>query len=331
MQPPAVRSVCSTLSRLAAALILAAVGLAPLAASAVTIDWVAIGNPGNAADTPASNCFAASCGSVSYDYQISKYEVTNAQYAEFLNAKAASDPLSLYSTSMGSDATNGGITQSGVSGSFTYAVKAGFANKPVNYVSFYDSLRFSNWLNNGQGSASTETGAYTLFGGTATPSNGSTVTRNAGASIFLTSEDEWYKADYYDAVSTSYFDYPAGTNLATLCAAPTAAANSANCGSQVGGVTIVGAYTGSASPYGTDDQGGNVWEWNEEIVGRGNRVFLGGSWNAGAVGMDAAGPVNDNGALGFRVASIPEPSTGLLVMTGLAALAVRRRHPAQAL
>ena len=129
MKPSTSRSVCSSLPRLAAGLVLAAAGLAPLAASAVTIDWVAIGNPGNAADTPSSNCFAASCGSVASSYYISKYEVTNAQYAEFLNAKAASDPLSLYSSFMGSDATSGGITQSGVSGSFIYAVKSGFVEQ----------------------------------------------------------------------------------------------------------------------------------------------------------------------------------------------------------
>ena len=92
---------------------LAALLAAPPPSAAVTIDWVAIGNPGNAADTPSSNCYAASCGSVSYSYYISKYEVTNAQYAEFLNAKAASDPLGLYNTSMGSNATFGGITRSG--------------------------------------------------------------------------------------------------------------------------------------------------------------------------------------------------------------------------
>jgi formylglycine-generating enzyme len=173
-------------------------------ASAVTIDWVPVGNAGNAADTPSTNCRGASCGSVAYDYWISKYEVTNAQYAELLNAKGASDPLGLYNASMGSDATAGGITRSGVSGSYTYTVKPGFEDKPVNCVSFYDSLRFANWLSNGQGSADSETGAYTLLGGTATPSNGDTVTRNGGADIFLTSENEWYKAAYTaPAASTS--------------------------------------------------------------------------------------------------------------------------------
>ena len=168
---------------------------------------------------------------------------------------------------MGSDATFGGITRSGVSGSYTYAVKAGFADKPVIYVSFYDSLRFANWLNNGQGSGDTETGAYTLLGGTATPSNGTTVTRNGGANIFLPSENEWYKAAYYDAGAASYFDYPTGTNTATGCVAPGSdTGNSANCTDAVGALTDVGAYALSDSPYGTYDQGGNVWEWNEQIV-----------------------------------------------------------------
>ena len=40
----------------------------------------------------------------------------------------------------------------------------------------------------------------------------------------------------------------------------------------------MGAYTGSASPYGTYDQGGNVAEWNEEIVSGSNRGLRGGSW-----------------------------------------------------
>ncbi len=308
--------------------------LAPTA-SAVTIDWVTVGDRGNASDSPSSNCFAASCGSVSYEYYTSKYEVSNAQYAEFLNAKAKSDPLSLYNTTMGSDATNGGITRSGVSGSFTYAAKPGFESKPVNFVSFYDSLRFSNWLNNGQGSGDTETGAYTLLGGTTTPSNGSTVTRNAGASIFLTSENEWYKAAYYDAVSSSYFDYPTGSNTATICAAPTATANSANCNFAVGAVTIVGAYTGSASPYGTYDQGGNVHEWNEQkFVGGSGRGARGGALGNSASSLAASSTsyavsTAEQATIGFRVASlIPEPSTGLLVMTGLLGMAGWRRRRA---
>jgi formylglycine-generating enzyme required for sulfatase activity len=292
-------------------------------ASAVTMDWTTVGNPGNSCETQSQGCF----GAVGYGYRIGTYEVTNAQYVEFLNAKAASDPLALYSTSMGSG--TGGITRSGVSGAFTYSVIAGRGDMPVNFVSFYDSLRFTNWLNNGQGSASTETGAYTLLGGTATPSNGATVTRNTSATIFLTSEDEWYKAAYYSALSTSYFDFPASSSTQTTCATATPTANRANCNAAVGNLTIKGSYAGSASPYGTFDQGGNVWEWNESIS-TSLRVHRGGAFNTNPIDLGAATrsgsvPFSEGPSVGFRVALIPEPGTGLLVIAGLLGLAGWRR------
>src|SRR5688572_11998932 len=90
-------------------------------------------------------------------------------------------------------------------------------------------MRFVNWLNNGQGAADTESGAYTLLGGTDTPTNGSTVTRNASTAIALPSEDEWYKAAYYDPASESYFDYPMSSDATPACTASTAAPNAANC------------------------------------------------------------------------------------------------------
>src|SRR5262245_40161406 len=83
------------------------------AASAVTMAWTTIGDPGNAAD-------ATGFGAVGYVYAIGTYEVTNAQYAAFLNAKAAADPLGLYNPSMGSTAYPawGGIARSGAAGSY---------------------------------------------------------------------------------------------------------------------------------------------------------------------------------------------------------------------
>src|SRR4030095_13453152 len=74
--------------------------------SAVTMAWTPIENPGNAADTnPFTNQCGASndgpCGPVAYSYNIGTYEVTTAQYVEFLNAKAKSDPYALWNPNMG--------------------------------------------------------------------------------------------------------------------------------------------------------------------------------------------------------------------------------------
>ena len=311
-----------------------------LAAQAVTIDWVPIGNPGNPADAPIpTKCFTADCGAVPYDYSISKYETTNAQYAEFLNAADpdGSNSLALYNPSMDSDATFGGISfVSGNAPGSKYVVKSGFGDEPVAYVSFYDALRFANWLDNGQGGGDTETGAYTLLGGGVIPSNGLTVTRNVGAEIFLTSENEWYKAAYYSPGGI-YFDYPTGTDIQTGCVAPGSdTGNSANCSGAGGVLTDAGAYGQSESPYGTYDQGGNVHEWNESIVIGTHRGFRGGSWANGAADLSVLNPYDsvptyEGNTIGFRVATlVPEPGLGLLGMTAVLALALQRQRATKA-
>ena len=202
------------------------------------IDLVTVGDPLNSGDITAAGIF----GRVTTAYQIGRTEVTNAQYVEFLNATAASDPYSLYNPSMGTF-NDGGIVRTGASGAFTYSIKPTtvveredgsffdytYADKPVNYVTWYDAARFANWMNNGQGAASTETGAYTLLGGTPIPTNAEDIMRNAGATWFLPSENQWYKAAYYDAATASYFDYPTGSNSAPNNNLPSAdAGNSAN-------------------------------------------------------------------------------------------------------
>jgi formylglycine-generating enzyme required for sulfatase activity len=309
--------------------------LSASAAYGVTIDWVEVGDPGNPADTEVMTTDATTgYGAVADVYLISKHETTNAQYAEFLNAVADTDTYGLYNMNM---SMGSWITRSGSSGSYTYSAITAREDTPVNFVSWYDALRFANWLHNGQptgaqDATTTEDGAYTFSGAT------SVGTRNADATIFLTSEDEWYKAAYYDAVSTSYFDYPAGSDTQTGCVVPSGdTGNSANCGGlfsdpDVGTyllATDVGAYGLSESPYGTFDQGGNRWEWNEAIVGSDRGVRGGGflsipDWLAASI-RGSNDPTDESNHLGFRVAMIPEPSTGLLLTAGLLGLALRRR------
>ena len=109
------------MSRLFSSLLLS-LGIASSAA-AVAMDWTPIGDPGNACDPQGLSFGELIClGSVGYSYNVGTYEVTNAQYAEFLNAKAAADPLGLYDTAMSSTVVPylGGITRSGSPGSYTY-------------------------------------------------------------------------------------------------------------------------------------------------------------------------------------------------------------------
>jgi formylglycine-generating enzyme required for sulfatase activity len=291
-------------------------------ASAVTMNWTFVGNAGNAADT-------TGFGAVGYDYNIGTYEVTNTQYTEFLNAVGATDINGIYNNG------TSGILRS-CTPNCTYTTVAARASQPANFVTFYDVLRFANWMHNGQPSGAqdnttTEDGAYTI---TAQGIANNSITRNPGATIVLTSEDEWYKAAYHNAVgltSSDYYDFPVGSNTQTVCSLPPGGTNNANCG--LPDMTPVGSYINSDSPYGTFDQGGNVFEWNEAIIDGTFRGMRGGSHLLGPVNLAAStralrGPSDSTVILGFRVAMIPEPGTGLLVIAGLLGLAGWRRASA---
>jgi formylglycine-generating enzyme required for sulfatase activity len=292
-------------------IVCAGLSVVPTAAADVAIDWITIGDPGNGCDTNAQGMLCT--GTVNATYRISKFETTWAQYAEMLNAVAATDTFGLYNPSMADGGFYGGISRSGGPGTYVYNAIPGRENKTVVYHSFWDAARFANWLHNGQptgvqDSTTTENGAYTL-----TPSAiaNNTVTRNAEAKIFLPSEDEWHKAAYYNSATSSYFAYPAGSDAVISCGGPTSTPNYANCGQTVFDHQIVGSYTTSASPYGTFDQGGNVWEWIEStLIGSPlSRVMRGGSsfdppsQLASSYRASADASTEFFAVVGFRVAS----------------------------
>ena len=199
--------------------ILLGCALLPFHAFALTMDFVTVGNPGNAAD-PANSGSVPGIGTVNAAFGIGTYEVTNSQYAEFLNSVdvTGANALGLYDVNMGATAFGGILFNVNATIGSKFSIRTGFANMPVVYVSFFDAARFTNWLHNGQGSGATETGAYTLSGGTVTPGNAATVSRNSGAQFWVPSENEWYKAAYHQPVglggdSDNYWRYPMGTNL----------------------------------------------------------------------------------------------------------------------
>ncbi len=322
-----------------------------MADGATSLEMVPVGNLGNTPDTAVmTQDGTTGYGAVDYAYNIGKYEVTNSQYCEFLNAVARSDPNSLYDAHMGGGWNNtGGISRSGSDGSYTYSVRTNRGNHPVNYVRWFDTLRFANWLHNGQPTGAqydttTEDGAYDM-------SLGSSVVRKPGAQVFLPSEDEWYKAAYYKGGGTNagYWGFPTQSGVLN---APTSEVppgtdmtnGSANYkdGFYVDDTyytTEVGAYDArpSDSAYGTYDQGGNLSEWNETFIRYVTsftyRGVRGGSWNGAFRNLHAswrssANQMGEGPSLGFRVASVPEPGSITLLVSGafgLLAYGGRRR------
>jgi formylglycine-generating enzyme len=333
----------------------ALLGSLAVPAHAITYELVPVGNPGNANDPATGGIY----GGVAYDYQIGKYDVTIGQYTDFLNAVAKTDTYSLYNTSMGTDQNIRGISRTGVSGSYSYSVigpdgvvngQSG-ANRPITYVSWWDSARFANWMANGQPTGiqtgtTTENGAYNVNGAT----SGNAVAKNATnpntgltPAFYIPLENEWYKAAYYSPTLNSgsggYYSYATQSNTAPGNAVGSGA-NQANYNNGVFSVTQlasysssqnyltdVGAFTNSASFYGTFDQSGNVYGWNDLNGTAGSsRGLRGGAWFGSAFNLSssygsAAAPSNEGSDAGFRLASpvaVPEPSTWVMGLAGIA-------------
>lgn len=282
-----------------------------------------VGNSGNQPDSLTHIGYNGSVGfgAVSYNYKISKYETTVGQYVEFLNAVApVVSQFGLYNPGSGIIFDNG-----------TYAVGTGrgSVNKPITYVSYYDALRYINWVANGATSnASTENGSYTILNGGV--DSGVVAGRDSAALFVLPSENEWYKAAYnFGMTSTDYSGSPTDSvneypNLY---------------GRNLGTTVDIGSYTPGF--YGTFDMGGNVWEYNETQYNNieGFEVFsIRGGAYGGYSGYDqdasfrgdtyylTGSRTGQDENVGFRIALVPEPSAFSLLSVGLGGLVILRRR-----
>ena len=302
----------------------------------VTLDMVTVGDPGNAADTA-----PAGYGAVADSFQIMKYEFTNQQYTNFLNSVDAggTNPNSVYNANMGSNARGGISFTSGNAPGSKYEIRTNMGDKPVVYVSWFDAARVSNWLmNGGTSSSSTETGAYTLSGST----SGNAPAVNSNATFYLPTEDQWYKAAYYKGGGTNagYWNYATQNDSAptAVTAGETGIGSAGNTDNfanynaaaswngGTGNVTTVGT-NGGASAYGAFDMSGNINEWNDLTGAAGSsRGRRGGDWNGNASSlssstMNSNDPSGETNGRGFRLASpvaVPEPSTWVMGLAGIA-------------
>ena len=316
----------------------------PGRASTVTVPLVEVGNPGNAADS------RTSLGAVSYGFSIGAYEITAGQYTTFLNAVARADPYGLYDSNasdMATRPTGPRILRTGLSGSYSYSVAEDYADRPVNFVSWGDAARFCNWLHNGQptgaqGAGTTERGSYMLDGAT-TSDRYLSITRSPTATYVLPTEDEWYKAAYFDpaiAAANTYWSFATRSN-----ATPSNQLLSPDPGNNAnfyrdGQYTLrsylrtdVGDFENSTGPWGTFDQMGNVGEWTETIRSGGIAV-RGESYTTGDGGgttigyrfVRAVAPADEETKNGFRVAFI-SAATIISVPDGQTLSQAQAGHP----
>ena len=279
-----------------------------------TIDFVDIGHAGNAADT-------TTYGAVPYEYRVGKYEISQDT-----------------------------ITKATASGMANVTAGSWTGNQPAAYISWYEAAAFVNFLNTDSG----KTAAYdlTINNGIwsmalwsseqAWTAGGTNLYRNKDAYYFLPSENEWYKAAYYNAAGTNYFLYPTASS-----SVPTAVASWTDAGSavynNVASVPAIVASAGGLSPYGTMGQGGNVWEWSESAFDGTNssssesRAIRGGDWQDPELYLRSSSrnlsgiPTSVSNIMGFRVASvpslsIPEPSTYALLLLGAGAIYFWKRR-----
>jgi len=228
------------------------------------------------------------------------------------------------------------------------------ANRPATGISWNEAARYVNWLNTSKGfspaykfatqpgdSGYSSNANIQLWQAGDPGYNAANVFRNSRARYFLPSMDEWYKAAYYDPNANGgvggYWNFPTGSD-----SAPTPVSGSTTAGTAVFGQTLNQGpaditNAGGLSPYLVMGLGGNVLEWEETTFNLLNdgplsaRGVRSGSWGSSSLNVSASfridvHPTSSNASFGFRVASIPEPSSAALLMLASVGLWQRRKR-----
>jgi len=279
-------------------------------ANTFEIEFVTIGDPGNAADTVVPSPLGAPIagGAVDYVYRMAKYEI--------------SEEIISRVNSLSNDAGNPlGLDVDVVRG----------PQKPATGLSWFDAARFVNWLNEDQGSPVAykfdDQDQFQLWQPGDVGYNSNNPFRNTQARYFMPSADEWHKAAYFDPMNDRYWLYPYGSDDP-----PAAVASGTDPGTAVynqdGPADVMLA--GGENLFGLVGMAGNVYDFEETSADLSNNILFarrganGGSWtfdltlSLSSSFRNSGLPQASQSTAGIRVASIPEPNS--LVVTTIGTL-----------
>jgi formylglycine-generating enzyme required for sulfatase activity len=327
------------------------------------IDFVTIGAVGNAVlpGTPGfGNNFGR--GRVDYEYRIGRTEVTTAQWAEFFNA-AFDRPSNDRIPFVASPLVWGAQTIAPQTpGGRRWTVPAGNAMRAAGGITWRTAAIFCNWLHNGKATNREAflSGAYDVSTFGFLDQTGllftDQLTRSAGARFWIPSADEWVKAAHYDPNKQNpdgsiggWWTFANGRDDRAPIYGPAGQLRNGLPTEANAGWTdltfpgfnpytqLLGAY-GVTSPWGLFDTSGGTTEWTEAVFqsqqepaprsrySDGSYWFGGSSDNAGFRAATEPPGFSDS-IFGFRVASIPSPGAGGLVIgISVWSLRIRRRR-----
>lgn len=282
-------------------------------------------------------------GTVNHDFKIGKFDVTAREWCAFLNAVATkgfpADPFHLFNTKMQTDSFANCIKKiTSPGGTISYKViskKDGDEEAkndldsldrgqlPITYVDFFAAVRFCNWLSHGQPQTgeedknTTEDGPYKINDDLCHANfSQDQVTYDQskwpGGFWRLPSEDEWYKAAYYDKANSDHegqywlystskgnqpfnsieevYNQPIATEGAFQNVNYHLNDNYTQTENFQPKITPVGIFKHSPGPFGTYDMGGNVAQWTDSrslartstnsLVTMETTIIRGGSWKS---------------------------------------------------